>query len=339
MKGITFLIGNGFDVNVGLETRYSDFYKYFIKQYPDNMIAKEIGKEYEYWSDLEVALGKYTSKISSDKLEDFWDSEDLLELSLAEYLETQMERICIDSDEKKKEIAKKMQKSLMEFQNELPKEQQQYINNLLRNTPDTLVYSFISFNYTNALNLCIEATKEIFPKNIGSHRSLGNDYFHYIDNILHIHGTTTEELILGVNDISQIENEEFINNELYRQWLVKEELNKRFGQNKIQDARNIIDQSIIICVFGMSIGSTDKMWWEYIGKWLKGLDKRRLIIYVKRNNILKRVTKHVLFLSQNEIFERFKIGASLNDAEWNQIAQQIYIKYDSNIFNFKLTVD
>ena len=28
MRRITFFIGNGFDINVGLDTRYSDFYKY-----------------------------------------------------------------------------------------------------------------------------------------------------------------------------------------------------------------------------------------------------------------------------------------------------------------------
>ena len=104
MKEITFFIGNGFDINVGLATRYSDFYKYFIEQFPDNMIALEIGKDYEYWSDLEVALGKYTSKITSDKEEDFWESEDILEQSLADYLEMQMNQISIDSNEKKKKL-------------------------------------------------------------------------------------------------------------------------------------------------------------------------------------------------------------------------------------------
>lgn len=29
---ITFLIGNGFDVNLGLNTRYSDFYPVFLKK-------------------------------------------------------------------------------------------------------------------------------------------------------------------------------------------------------------------------------------------------------------------------------------------------------------------
>lgn len=339
MKEITFFIGNGFDINVGLATRYSDFYKYFIEQFPDNMIALEIGKDYEYWSDLEVALGKYTSKITLGREEDFLESEDILEQSLADYLEMQMNQISIDSNEKKEEIALMMKKSLLQFPEELPKEHQQYINSLISHTPEEIAYSFISFNYTNALDLCIETTKDIFPKNLGTHRVNGYDFSHYIHNALHIHGTTTEELILGVNDIDQIDNKEFVNNQFYRLCLVKEEANKRFGQNKIQDARSMIDRSMIICVFGMSIGSTDKMWWEYIGKWLIESEKRRLIIYVKRNNLLKRVTKRALFSSQNEILDRFKVNVALSDGEWDKISQQIYIKYDSDVFSFKLTAD
>lgn len=100
---------------------------------------------------------------------------------------------------------------------------------------------------------------------------------------MHLHGTINEELILGVNDTSQIANEGFRNNQLYRQLLVKEEANKRFGQNKTQEARQIIDDSEIICVFGASIGITDKMWWTYISKWLQRSGNHRLIIFMKND--------------------------------------------------------
>ena len=29
MKRITFFIGNGFDINIGLKTKYKDFYQYY----------------------------------------------------------------------------------------------------------------------------------------------------------------------------------------------------------------------------------------------------------------------------------------------------------------------
>ncbi len=39
---ITFLIGNGFDLNLGLKTRYTDFYKYYMEHNPNNLISKSI---------------------------------------------------------------------------------------------------------------------------------------------------------------------------------------------------------------------------------------------------------------------------------------------------------
>lgn len=41
---ITFLIGNGFDLNLKLNTQYSDFYKYYIKNDPKDLLSKSIKK-------------------------------------------------------------------------------------------------------------------------------------------------------------------------------------------------------------------------------------------------------------------------------------------------------
>lgn len=43
MTRITFLIGNGFDLNVGLNTKYEHFYKYYIEKCPNDMLDKAIG--------------------------------------------------------------------------------------------------------------------------------------------------------------------------------------------------------------------------------------------------------------------------------------------------------
>lgn len=44
---ITFLIGNGFDLNLKLNTRYSDFYKYYIKNDPKDLLSKSIKEDFE----------------------------------------------------------------------------------------------------------------------------------------------------------------------------------------------------------------------------------------------------------------------------------------------------
>lgn len=229
MRGITFFIGNGFDINVGLNTKYSEFYEYYLKKNPQDMLAKEIGANYEYWANLEEGLGHYTAKVPNSKIDQFFKSEDLMEESLADYLELQMDRIQISSGEEK-EIAKRMKKSLLKFYEELPKSQEEYIKNLIYKTRDSIKYSFIVFNYTNSFDKCLQLLKQEYSENIDSHKA-DNRCVYQISagNIIHINGTVNEEMILGVNDVSQIDNQEIIKNSLFCQFLIKKETNKRFG--------------------------------------------------------------------------------------------------------------
>ena len=155
--------------------------------------------------------------------------------------------------------------------------------------------------------------------------------------MLHIHGTTEEEMIVGLNDEGQIANERFRQNPRYRQWLIKSATNGRFGQNKTKELQDIVNNSSIICIFGMSLGKTDKMWWESICKWLSAGPNRRLVIYVKKNmKDVKRVTKRLLFMSQDEVLDKMKSYSGLDDVAWDKLAKQIYVKFDAKIFDFKL---
>ena len=51
---ITFMIGNGFDLNLNLKTGYKDFYKYYIENTKEDIISKSIKNNYELWADLEL---------------------------------------------------------------------------------------------------------------------------------------------------------------------------------------------------------------------------------------------------------------------------------------------
>lgn len=337
MKRITFLIGNGFDLNVGLNTRYLDFYKYYIKEHPYDMLAESIGKDYACWSDLEVGLGKYTSQVNEEKEKEFWDSERILEEELASYLEKQMKRVDGEREEKKREIALQMTKTLQEFYVGLPQEQREYISRYIDKTRDEIVYSFITFNYTNILEKCLGITKNIIRGNLINCRvNRGAFYEDTIGTVTHIHGTTSKEMVLGVNDSSQIFNERFRRDSLCRQYLIKNEINRGFGEKKVDDAHKIIDESMIICVFGMSIGQTDKMWWRHIGEWLCGNKNRRLIIYFSDDKLKRGNTKYQLFPNRNQILTRLKENSGMDMNKWKVVEKQIYTGCGNKIFNFNL---
>ena len=86
---------------------------------------------------------------------------------------------------------------------------------------------------------------------------------------------------LGVNDVNQI-NSGFLKNDAeFLDTFIKRRMNNSIGQRKTEHAQKLIEDSHIICIFGMSIGSTDKMWWEEIVKWLNRSDNNKLVIYYK----------------------------------------------------------
>lgn len=63
IMNITFLIGNGFDVSLGMESSYSSFYKYIQENelLPNNIFTKLINKDIDKWSDFERMLGILTA--------------------------------------------------------------------------------------------------------------------------------------------------------------------------------------------------------------------------------------------------------------------------------------
>ena len=53
MPRIAFLIGNGFDLNIGLATRYDQFCKHYLKEHSEDFLAKSMKTDMKLWSDLE----------------------------------------------------------------------------------------------------------------------------------------------------------------------------------------------------------------------------------------------------------------------------------------------
>ena len=77
---ITYLIGNGFDISIGLHTKYEQFYRHLTKKNKFNKddfditrnIMNSIENGDDLWSDFELGLGNYVERIkNSERLEQF----------------------------------------------------------------------------------------------------------------------------------------------------------------------------------------------------------------------------------------------------------------------------
>ena len=107
---ITYIVGNGLDLQYGLKTRYKDFYEFQNKVYISrkeneekysNFIYESLFSDkvndYENWSDFELSIGKLTKDndlISSsiEMKEKFIDDFSEVVDDLREYLRIQQEK-------------------------------------------------------------------------------------------------------------------------------------------------------------------------------------------------------------------------------------------------------
>ena len=133
-------------------------------------------------------------------------------------------------------------------------------------------YNFISFNYTGLLDRCLKC----IPKNVVKVRNTLSDK---VGSIVYVHGTTNDSPIMGVNDATQIANKELANDERFVRYIIKPMLNAVHRTDHDEKANNLISFSNIICVYGMSLGATDKLWWGRVLSWLQGSAERHLVIF------------------------------------------------------------
>ena len=337
---ITFLVGNGFDLNLGLKTRYHDFYPYFIEHAnQNNMIAKWIENgNYELWSDMEKSLGDSIKHLSPEKKGQFFHDKLELDDLLCEYLEEEQTKLGFENYADAMTDA--FIRSIVDFRNGLSPADNALIQKVLTaHQSEMFQYNMLSFNYTNCLDLFYESAKNKNP--ISQHKHGGSTISDKIEQLIHVHGTTENGPIIAVNDANQINNEQLKEDEDILNALVKRRLNSGLGQQKTELAQNLINSSRIIAIYGMSLGETDIIWWETIYKWLLTASNNYLIIYhygdekaMKRNHPQRRIQETDRI--KNRFFDRVS-GLNLAEEQINSVKSRILISFQNELFRFKET--
>lgn len=328
---ITFLIGNGFDLNLKLNTRYSDFYKYYIKNDPNDLISKSIKKDYEMWSDLEVALGEFLKNINENQIVEFLDSKSTLEMMLSEYLTLENNRVYIKDE---KALAEEFRGNVSNFFSDFNALDKDHYHQVIKATKAQINYNFITFNYTSILDMIVSTTQKNC-KPFANHSAGSTGYNDVLILPHHIHGKLTEDLILGLDNTEQILNNKLKTNPQLTNYIVKSAVNAALGEKKIEKAKEIIDKSKYVCLFGLSIGDTDGMWWSYIIEWLQREKDNRLVLFINKNtNVQLSAQEKIRFRdSAREIMlERSRCKKS---ETLESVRDQIIVVPNSKIFNLE----
>lgn len=319
---IVHIIGNGFDINLGLETKYRQFYDHYCKIESSSELVKNLKKDISSgitdWSDLEIAFGKHTVKLNDIKEFDIV-FEDIVD-NLGDYLIAQEEKLDATKIDSSK-FYKYLYNPEIQLSNDDIAELKRYRQPW--NAQDWNI-DIITLNYTRTIERILgdEATNI----KIGAHHQSKIIF----RNIHHIHGYTDIRTVLGVNDISQIAKKEFHENEEILEALIKTKCNRVQRHSVDRTCERLINEANLIVIFGSSIGDTDTYWWQLIGEQLKR--GTRLIIFKKGEEIKKRFGQKVA-RSSREIKKAFFDKTNLTAEEKAGFSENVYVGINTDMFN------
>ena len=321
---ITYLIGNGFDLQMGMPTSYLDFYRY--KQYsynPNNVIYKSIFQDgFKKWVDFEVSLGKLTKKISIEESEKFID--DLWELfdDLNAYLNI------IEEEYTKVELESTtdlFQETIDNITQGLRRNDEKLIEEFFTTRNNEYIsVSFISYNYTRSL----DRLRDMSSDNITNHLTSSNYSSISLNGVNHVHGTLFEGLTLGVNDRSQVNDK--LSDEFYEN-VVKPEMSARDKRGVDQVVEEILKDTQIYVIFGLSLGETDRKWWSQILNHC--LENDRYIIIHSYEPQFNNTIPGRFIRKERQIRNQFLSHAdTLSDEQKEKLRNRILINLNQNIF-------
>lgn len=330
---ITFLLGNGFDMNFGLRTSYKSFYNYLEKSKIRNKLINNILSDLkcELWSDLELGLGNYLSNINTEsEIEDFLNEKETVERLLVDYLTSENEKFEITDEVT---ISKTFNQNVVNFYKGFNRKEKNHYENIL-NDCNQLKYQFITYNYTDIIDRIISSvSNQIDP--FSKHTYKGNVRQDILCSALHIHGTLDEGIVLALNDTSQINNDKLQNNTDLKRFMVKSQINEEDGNFLTEDALKIIENSTYICIFGMSIGDTDNMWWQVIIKWLLQNSNRRIVFFVKDDTEISKSKAAKMKYNRDKRKVLSQHSVELSDEDYVKIESQVIVVLNSAIFDLK----
>ncbi len=317
---ILYIFGNGLDLSLGMKTKYSNFYTYLDEnkdQCSDalkSMLSEIKADTTNLWSDMEVALGKYTMKFNAqEEFESFY-----IELTdkLTEYLREEESKYIPNKAQQDSFIANILSPQKLLLQTDRSIFQQ-------RHNPNQVHVDILSLNYTDTI-------LKLLSKNSDSNLVQINTPT--LGKILHIHRRITNSIILGVSNAYQILNEKFSSNLDVADYLIKPQSNLAIGDTFTQNCSEMVNQSNVIFLYGVSLGDTDEYIWKIIGDKFRNTSNLGVIlnVYTDKGIDDRHLQKRGRLTRENKTLVLKKLGFS--DAEiTEELKSHVYCIFDKKL--------
>lgn len=261
---LTCLIGNGFDIGLGLKTDYRSFLDWYLREPSESpevkWLKERVLKDKDLWSDAELAFGALKFSEFGDKSLETYDlCLDSFSNALSRYLAAEGARLQIPV-ERQTESANWLLGALLRLGKYMTPDCEAYYRNaILQSQP--LTVTFVTFNYTDSLEriLGIEAnTSKEFAIEIEKGRTIQV----IVNGVLHAHGSLESDFVFGVDDEKQIIDTDVRAFCVRNGGVIKARLEEKTGLRNRKQAMAAISNSSMILTYGLSFGETDRSWWR-----------------------------------------------------------------------------
>lgn len=318
---ILYIIGNGFDLAMGLKTKYEHFYPYYQKCDSPNeavkLLKKEITENTGDWSDMELALGRFSKMITSEN--EFTEMYFDLSEKLADYLSQETQRKQFTRNGK---IVNDLFQPFLYLESLDRRYYKAHYDLYSDKDRNRTTVNIITLNYSNTIEKVLG-----YPSNSSS--KFFNTYF-YVDNICHRHGVLGDTILIGVNDEQQVANEVFKQSQAVRDYLIKPTAIQAMRSENDLICKELINKASIIILYGVSLGATDATLWNDIVQHLDSSLHPLLVYFHYSKSHIPKQRKQLLGTKETEARELLynRLGVPLK----LQSKEKILIGYDKEIF-------
>ena len=319
---ITFILGNGFDLSLHMETSYSHIYSTYVDTTSSSDVIAAFKNElknhapFDKWSDFEMGMAEYAETLSSE--EELVECVRDFKRHMVEHLTKEDKQLesHIQGGFYNNQLLKELDRSFENFHGGFSPNIKLEIERLTNN--EFWNYNVITFNYTKSLEY-LHIAKFKQQKVIMS-------------SPLHIHGDLYNDVVLGVDNATQIKNTNYKLTKKGRRAFIKTIFNEQYDRNRVATAKKMIANSSVICTYGFSLGESDQLWVDLLVEWLKKDANHHLIVYKYDTTTYNRCVYDELMDVEDEKKEELmkRLGIANSNLE-----NQIHIPIGYDIFNFE----
>lgn len=271
---VTYIIGNGFDLALGLRTDYPSFIKHYVDAMPQRVQKGEVRPDSpllklcekakddpKTWADAERAFGllKFSS-LGTDGISVYNQCYDDFVESFYDWLFFEDSRFLV-GDTLTDGGRNAWISSLIRLDKHMPTGRKAAYLDYLCGGGD-VVLNFINFNYTNTLEQILGTENEKkwivkVPPNRLLHARIGS--------VCHVHGALrTNDVVFGVDNSKQIADESVRDYCNMTGGLLKAKVDENTRAGNERAASQLLCNSQLIVLYGVSCGETDMLWWQKV---------------------------------------------------------------------------